>query len=368
MHLQSLKLTNFKNYAWQEISCSPQINCFLGLNGMGKTNLLDAIYYTCMTKSHTALADNNLVRHDADFFRIEAYFDMGDRTDKVVAKVIPRKSKIFERNDVAYTKLSQHIGAFPVVMIAPADTDLVTDSSEVRRRLLDNTLSQIDSTYLNALLIYNKILQQRNAALKKFAEQRQFDAKLLSVYNMQLAAPAALIAQKRQAFVVDFQIILQDAYTAIANGSETVDCQYESKLTDKPITQLLDETLDKDRHLQRTTAGIHRDDLLLRLNNHPAKQFASQGQLKSLVLALKLAQYEILRREKKMRPLLLLDDIFDKLDKNRVQRLLELLLQQDFGQIFITDTDEQRVRQMLHHLNTHYRIYHVEHGTAQLNN
>ncbi|MDX1941438.1 MAG: AAA family ATPase, partial [Saprospiraceae bacterium] len=163
MHLEKLKLTNFKNYEQQEITCSPYLNCFLGLNGMGKTNLLDAIYYSCMTKSHTNVSDSNLVRHESDFFRIEAHFKIKDRTDKIVAKVIPRKSKIIELNDVPYTKLSDHVGAYPVVIVAPGDTEMVTDGSEIRRRFIDNTLSQIDHSYLEALITYNKVLQQRNA-------------------------------------------------------------------------------------------------------------------------------------------------------------------------------------------------------------
>ncbi|HMO39494.1 MAG TPA: DNA replication and repair protein RecF [Saprospiraceae bacterium] len=366
MHLTQLKLTNFKNYVWQEIACSPQINCFLGLNGMGKTNLLDAVYYACMTRSHTGVTDVHVVRHGADFFRIEAHFQIEGKSEKVVAKVIPRKSKVFECNELVYNKLSDHIGAFPVVMIAPGDTEMVTDGSEVRRRFLDNTLSQIDRSYLNALLLYNKVLQQRNAALKQFAEQRQFNAGLLEVYNAQLIAPGTLIADKRRAFADTFGEVLQQVYATISGGHEVVDSQYESKLNDRPLAALLAEATEKDRLLQRTTVGIHRDDLALTLDGRSVKQFASQGQLKSLVLALKLAQYEMLRREKNMRPLLLLDDIFDKLDKNRVQQLLELLLQQSFGQIFITDTDEQRVREILSKLDTPFHLYHVEAGVATL--
>lgn len=366
MHLENIKLTNFKNYEWQEITCSPNINCFLGLNGMGKTNLLDAVYYACMTKSHTNVSDVNVVRHDADFFRIEAYFKADDKIDKVVAKVVPRKSKIFERNDVPYARLSEHIGTFPVVIIAPNDTNIINDGSEIRRRLIDNTLSQIDHNYLDSLILYNKILQQRNAALKQFAEQRSFNASLLEVYNLQLIEPGKLIAEKRRAFAESFRAVLQEMYDAISGQRETVDCQYESKLLETAFDTLLAEAAEKDRVLQRTTVGIHKDDLALTIDGYPAKQFASQGQLKSLALSLKLAQYEVLRREKKMRPLLLLDDIFDKLDKNRVRQLLELLLKQSFGQIFITDTDEQRVREILQKLNTSYHIYLIETGIATL--
>lgn len=366
LHLQQLKLTNFKNYEWQEITCSPAINCFVGLNGMGKTNLLDAVYYICMGKSHNGLSDVNVVLHDADFFRIEAIFEKDKKQDKVVAKVIPRKRKEFERNNVPYGKLSDHIGIYPVVIIAPNDTNIVLEGSEIRRRFVDNTLSQIDPAYLNALIAYNKVLQQRNAALKQFSETRSFNAGLLEVYNLQLIEPAQIIQARRERLVKDFNPVFQAMYEAISGAREVVDCQYKSKLSDTSFPELLAEALEKDRILQRTTVGIHRDDLILQIDTHPAKQFASQGQLKSLALALKLAQYELLRREKNMRPILLLDDIFDKLDKNRVQHLLELLLAQSFGQIFLTDTDEERVRDILGKLETSYHLFHIENGNANL--
>jgi len=366
LHLQQLQLTNFKNYESQTITCSPAINCFVGLNGMGKTNLLDAIYYICMGKSHNGLSDVNVVRHEADFFRIEAVFEKEEKNDKVVAKVVPRKRKEFERNGLPYGKLSDHIGIYPVVIIAPNDTNIVLEGSEIRRRFVDNTLSQIDTEYLNALIAYNKILQQRNAALKQFAENRTFNAALLGVYDQQLLAPAEQIHAKRQVFIEAFQPVFQSMYAAISGQREAVDCHYKSKLSEAPFEHLLAEALEKDRVLQRTTVGIHRDDLLLHIDGHTAKQFASQGQLKSLVLSLKLAQYEILRREKNMRPILLLDDIFDKLDKNRVQHLLALLLAQSFGQIFLTDTDEQRVRDILNELHTVYHFFSIENGNAEL--
>ncbi|MFN7116970.1 MAG: DNA replication/repair protein RecF [Saprospiraceae bacterium] len=366
MHIEQLKLTNFKNYEQQSIVCSPQVNCFVGLNGMGKTNLLDAVYYLCMTKSHTGLTDSNVVRHGADFFRLEALFQKDGKRDKIVAKVMPRKKKEFERNDVPYPRLADHIGTYPVVIIAPNDTSIILEGSEVRRRFLDNTLSQLDPLYLRALLHYNKILEQRNALLKQFAERRSYNESLLETYNAQLIEPAQLICNKRQEFITSFCKILQDIYQFIAMQRESIDCQYESKLIDTSFAQLLAESVEKDRALQRSTTGIHKDELDLKINGYSAKQFASQGQLKSLVLALKLAQYEILRREKKMQPLLLLDDIFDKLDKTRVSQLLKLLLEKSFGQIFITDTDEHRVTEIVEQLNTPYQKFKIDNGIATL--
>ncbi len=366
MHIQQLKLTNFKNYEQQEITCSPHVNCFLGLNGMGKTNLLDAIYYICMTKSHTGLTDGNVVRHGADFFRVEAIFQQDEKRDKVVAKIIPRKKKEFERNDVPYPRLADHIGEYPVVIVAPNDTNIVLEGSEVRRRFLDNTLSQLDPIYLRSLLSYNKILEQRNALLRHFTERRTFNESLLETYNVQLIEPAMLICDKRKTFITSFCKTLQEIYNFIVGQRETIDCQYESKLLETPFEQLIAQAAEKDRALQRTTVGIHRDNLELKINDYPAKQFASQGQLKSLVLALKLAQYEILRQEKKMQPLLLLDDIFDKLDKTRVAHLLTLLLEKSFGQIFITDTDDDRVTDIIQRLNVPYQKFRIENGQATL--
>ncbi len=364
MHLNKLKLTNFKNYEQQEIACSPHINCFVGLNGMGKTNLLDAIYYICMGKSHTGLSDSHLLKHQADFFRIEAVITKFEKTDKVVAKVVPRKLKEMELNAILYKKIADHIGAFPVVMIAPDDTELIMDGSEVRRRFLDNTLSQLDSTYLEALLLYNKILQQRNAALKHFAETKSFNPNLLDTYNHQLLEPGKRIFERRLDFMEAFNAIFQQKYAYISNSSELVDCQYDSQLHQKDFSTLLQGTMDKDRILQRTTAGIHKDDLLIKIGGYPAKNFSSQGQLKSLALALKLAQHELLHQKKKLQPLLLLDDIFDKLDKTRVQRLLNLLLEKSSGQIFITDTDEQRTEEMVRRLEMPYQIFQIENGKA----
>lgn len=364
MHLAQLKLVNFKNYEQQSITCSPHVNCFVGLNGMGKTNLLDAVYYICMTKSHSGLTDGNNVRHGADFFRIEAVFHQEEKRDKIVTKVIPRKKKEFERNDVPYPRLADHIGEYPVVIVAPNDTNIILEGSEVRRRFLDNTLSQLDPIYLRSLLVYNKIVEQRNALLKQFAEKRTFNESLLETYNQQLLEPAQLICEKRQIFIKNFCNVLQEIYNFIASQRETIDCQYNSKLLGTSYEQLLAEATEKDRALQRTTVGIHRDDLELNIDGHSAKQFASQGQLKSLVLSLKLAQYEILYREKGIQPLLLLDDIFDKLDKTRVSRLLALLLEKSFGQIFITDTDENRVTEIVERLNTPYQKFSVENGQA----
>jgi DNA replication and repair protein RecF len=365
LHLDHYILTNFKNYEQQRIDCSAQLNCFVGRNGMGKTNLLDAAYYLCMSKSYFSAPDSLIVRHGADFFRLDGHFQRQGRPERIVAKVQPRRKKEVERNGTAYARLSEHVGLLPVVMIAPDDTALATEGSEARRRFLDNTLSQLDSQYLQQLITYNKLLEQRNALLKQFAERGRFDAALLETYSLQMLGPGSYLHQARQQFMARFLPLLQEQYAIISGEAEPIDCVYDSKLNEAPFEQLLEQCREKDRVLQRTTAGIHRDGLEFSIGGYALKRFASQGQLKSFVLALKLAQYRCLMAEKNIPPLLLLDDIFDKLDLDRARRLLGLLLEGDFGQVFITDTDVGRLSAIVERFAQDYRQYLVENGTAK---
>jgi DNA replication and repair protein RecF len=365
LFLQQLILTQFKNYSFQKVDFSAKLNCLVGMNGMGKTNLLDAIYYLCMTKSHFTHRDRYVVQQEQEFFRLEGHFQEKDQTEKVVAKVIPNQKKVFEYKDTPYDKLAEHIGRFPVVIIAPDDTSLAREGSEERRRFLDNTLSQLDQEYLAQLLLYNKLLKQRNAFLKQW-EGRRFDPALLEVYDQQLVGPAKAIHAYREAFLADFVPLFKAFYKKISNSREEVGCRYRSQLADEAdYLALLHQNAEKDQLLQRTTTGIHRDDLVLIINGEPVKRFASQGQLKSFVLALKLAQYEQLKQKKNRSPLLLLDDIFDKLDTQRVSQLLELILEADFGQIFITDTDEDRIRKLTAGIEADTRIFIVENGAIK---
>jgi DNA replication and repair protein RecF len=368
LHLEKLILTQFKNYAGQTLELSERLNCFTGLNGMGKTNILDAVYYLCLTKSRFGLSDAHLCRQGEDFFRLEGHFRLQQKPVKIVAKVQPRKRKLLENNDVPYPTLSEHIGLFPVVFIGPDDTLMITEGSEERRRFIDNTLSQTDPTYLRQLMAYNQILQQRNAALKQQAEQRRFDQALISVYDAQLAPAGQYIHQKRREFVAEFAPIMQATYDRICGSREIVSCSYRSALEERPLEELLLQSIEKDRILQRTTEGVHRDDLDLLIHDLPVKRFGSQGQLKSFVLALKLAQYDFLEKQKNMRPILLLDDIFDKLDAERVSSLLQLLHHGNFGQVFITDTDEHRVENIIREFNADYRRYRIENGSARQQN
>lgn len=366
MHLKELKLTNFKNYESQKLLFSKQLNCFVGKNGMGKTNLLDAIYYLCMSKSYAGINDKKLVIHDGDFFRLEGGFVLKKKKIKIVAKVIPGSSKVIEKNDVPYKKLMDHIGSFPVVMIVPDDTMLVSEGSEIRRKFMDNTLSQLEPLYLSGLIIYNKILKQRNALLKQFAIEKYYDEKLVETYNQQLLEPAELIFKSRNSFIKEFVPLFDQCYQKISGEQETVSCEYYSQLLNESLNTLLKQSAEKDSVLQRTTCGTHRDDLKFFLGGHSLKSFASQGQLKSFVLALKLAQYEMLRKHKKVEPILLLDDIFDKLDRFRVEHLISLLMENKFGQVFITDTHESRLQEIIEKFDSESKKFVIDSGTTTL--
>ncbi|BDS12036.1 DNA replication/repair protein RecF [Aureispira anguillae] len=364
MYLQGLKLTNFKNYECQTIDLSAKLNCFVGENGVGKTNLLDAIHYLCMCKSHFSLPDKQVIRHQEDFFRLEGVFQRNQKKESIVCKYAPKIRKVIERNKLAYKRFADHIGLLPMIMITPDDTLLITEGSENRRQFIDVLLVQLDAIYLEHLMTYNKILQQRNAFLKSFKHPLEVNYELLEIYSQQLLKPAQYIHEKRQQIIGQLKPIFQTYYKAISGDKEQVDLKYQSQLLECSFADLLQESQEKDTWLQRTTKGIHKDDLKLLINGYPVKKFASQGQLKSYLLALKLAQYELLRQESEVAPLVLLDDIFDKLDKKRVQQLLELLLERDFGQIFITDTHENRIVEIVSGLGTDYKQFQVNNGVA----
>ncbi|MEZ4960762.1 MAG: DNA replication and repair protein RecF [Saprospiraceae bacterium] len=365
MFLSALKLTNFRNYAYQSVAFSPKLNLVTGLNGMGKTNLLDAVYYICMGKSHFSGTDRNVVKQGEEFFRLESHFSLKGKTEKIVAKVVPGKQKTFERNDNAYPRISDHVGLLPVVFMAPDDTVLALEGSEERRRFMDNTLCQLDHRYLDELLVYNKVLQNRNALLKQFGERGGYNPTLLAAYDQQLSPPGAYILEKRKQFAEQFQPLFLEYYQQICDGAETVKCHYRSQLLENDFAALLVETAEKDRLLQRTTAGIHKDDLQFYMNDLPLKRFASQGQLKSFVLCLKLAQYDLLKKEKKVAPILILDDLFDKLDDLRVAYLMGLLAGENFGQVFISDTHPERAEEIAKNFAGHYKKFIIAHAEAE---
>lgn len=367
MYLQQLSITNFKNYGQCTLQFVPRINLICGQNGAGKTNLLDAVYYLCFCKSYFSATDAQNIHHGQDFFRLEGRFMLANGQNcTALVKYGAGRKKEFGLNGAVYDRLSEHIGLLPLVMIAPDDTEIIKNSSEERRKLLDITISQIDKSYLQALISYNKTLQQRNALLKTFAERHFFNPALLETYNEQLSPPAMLIYTKRQQVVQLLLPLVQQYYGQLSGGRETVHCTYQSALANTGFAELLKQNLHTDRQLQRTTEGIHRDDAEFTINNYPLKKFGSQGQQKSFLIALKLAIYRLIAQSSGKTPILLLDDICDKLDEQRISQLVQIITGPNFGQVFISDTQKDRMQAIFTSLTTAPQLYYLHNGEAKL--
>ncbi|MEO8762327.1 MAG: DNA replication/repair protein RecF [Bacteroidia bacterium] len=358
MYLKQLSILNFKNYAETSVQFHPKLNCFTGVNGMGKTNLLDAIYYLSFCKSCFNTIDSQNILFDQDFFMLQGLFDNGVEIDEVYCGIKRAQKKVFKRNKKEYEKLSDHIGLFPLVMISPADTNLITGGSDQRRRFIDGIISQFDKLYLDNLMHYNHILQQRNALLKHFSITRSFDSIGLEVWDEQLVVYGSYIHDAREVFLKEFIPVFENYYKLIAENNEQVHLQYVSTIQ-RDYKAALQAAIKKDCAIEHTTIGVHRDDLEFLLNENPIKKFASQGQQKTYLLALKLAQYEFIKNKKGVKPLLLLDDIHDKLDANRFKKLIDIVSSNQFGQIFITDTHTERMQQLFAN-NLERKIFKVE--------
>lgn len=359
MYLKQLSLINFKNYTEASVLFNPKLNCFTGANGMGKTNLLDAIYYLSFCKSCFNTVDSQSISFEQDFFMIQGLFDNGQETDEVYCGVKRAQKKVFKRNKKEYEKLSDHIGLFPLVMISPADTILITGGSDHRRRFIDGIISQFDKLYLEHLVQYNHILQQRNALLKQFYITRSFDSISLEVWDEQLVKYGSYIHHARENFLKEFIPVFENYYKLISSTNEQVSLHYISTIQQDYKTTL-QAAIKKDCALEHTSVGIHRDDLNFLLNDNQIKKFASQGQQKTYLLALKLAQYEFIKNKKGVKPILLLDDIHDKLDARRLEKLIELVASPEFGQIFITDTHPDRMKNLFYKSSNSRKIFSVE--------
>ncbi|MEI8059275.1 MAG: DNA replication and repair protein RecF [Ferruginibacter sp.] len=356
LRLNTINITQFKNYDFSSFDFKERIIGICGLNGKGKTNLLDAIYYCCFTKSYFNKTDAHNVQFDKDGFRLEASFENDKETLKLVCINRGTAKKELSLNDVPYEKMSQHIGKFPAVMVAPDDIELITGGSEERRRYIDTVISQMDAQYLMLLMQYNKVLQQRNSLLKRFAEQGKTDWPLLEVLDQQLIQPGNYIYNKRKIFTEELIPMVQEFYHQIAENAEEVSLQYESQLNIGDFESVLNQFRQKDFILQRSNGGIHKDDIAMQLNGQSFKNTASQGQRKSLLFALKLAEFELLKRNKNFAPLLFLDDVIEKLDDNRMKQLLHWVCNENEGQVFITDTHRDRLETTFKTLNTEYQV------------
>jgi len=367
MHLQKLSLINFKNYAEADLEFSPGANAFVGDNGSGKTNLLDAIHYLSLCKSYFNPADNQNIMHGADFMLLQGTYNLNGEEELIHCGLKRNHRKIFKRNNKEYERLADHIGLLPVVMISPIDSLLITEGSEERRKFIDSIISQYDKLYLDDLISYNKAVAHRNALLKQFAQSRSFDRTSLEIWDDQLIPLAEKIYVKRHEFIARFSPIFLQHYHFISNAKEEVKVHYESHLEEANFSATLREALEKDRVMQYTTVGIHKDDLVFSLGDFPAKRFASQGQQKSFLIALKLAQFQFIKEIKGVKPLLLLDDIFDKLDDSRVKKLMELVSHDNFGQLFISDAHPDRVVKIFDDIGMNIRVFEVESGTVKKN-
>ena len=360
MYLKKLALTNFKNYELNELEFSPKINCFTGNNGVGKTNILDAIHYLSLTKSFFNNIDSISIRHGEDYFIIQGTFARDGDEDNIYCAFQRQKQKLLKRNNKEYQRLSDHIGRYPVVMISPADSALITEGSEDRRRFMNKIISQYNAEYLDSVLRYSKALQQRNKLLKDFKTSGKFDIDALSIWDSQLVKYGNYIYSEREMLVNELIPVFQEYYSMISSGKEKVKLKYKSHLADNTFQDSLNNSLSKDRFLEYTTIGIHKDDLLLEMDDFPVKSLGSQGQQKSYLVALKLAKFDYIKRKAGFAPVLLLDDIFDKFDAERVEQIIRLVGNHRFGQIFITDTHKARLQEILSSHNTDYKLFRIE--------
>jgi len=364
--LKKLQLINFKNYIHSEIEFSGKINCFVGNNGVGKTNLLDAIYYLSFTKSYFNSIDTQNIRHGEEFFAIHGTFQRnGGLPEQVSCIQKLGAKKQFKLNQKEYDRMSDHIGTFPCVMVSPYDRDLINEGSEVRRKFIDAVISQFDKVYLDDLIRYNRLLEQRNSLLKRFADSQVVDRSMLLLLDEQMSAPANNIFEKRQRFLEGFLPIFSHYFEFISGGQEKVDIRYDSRLLEGNYLNLAGEALERDLSARYSTCGIHKDELIFNIQGYPVKRFGSQGQQKSFVVALKLAQFDFTRDLVDYKPILLFDDIFDKLDPARVQQIIELVGRDSFGQVFITDTEPERIRRSFNKLEIDHKVFEINAESVQ---
>ena len=362
MILKRISILNYKNLEQVELSFSPKLNCFFGQNGMGQTNLLDAVYFLSFCKSAGNPIDYQNIRHDADFFVIQGFYEAADGTpEEIYCGMKRRQKKQFKRNKKEYTRLSDHIGFLPLVMVSPADSELIAGGSDERRRFMDVVISQYDKEYLDALIRYNKALVQRNTLLKS---EQPVEEELFLVWEEMMAQAGEVVFRKREAFIREFIPIFQSFYSFISQDREKVGLSYDSHARDASLLEVLKESRVRDQIMGYSLRGVHKDELNMLLGDFPIKREGSQGQNKTYLVALKLAQFDFLKRTGTTVPLLLLDDIFDKLDASRVEQIIKLVAGDSFGQIFITDTNREHLDRILHKVGSDYKMFRVEQGTV----
>ncbi|MBN4082143.1 DNA replication/repair protein RecF [bacterium AH-315-B15] len=360
MHLTSLNLVNFKNHSEAQLTFSSEINVFVGNNGVGKTNLLDAIHYLSFCRSFLNPVDKQNIKLDEKFFMLQGEFEKDEKKTTINCSVQQGQKKKVKWNKKEYEKLADHIGKFPSVVVSPYDTNLIIEGSETRRKFIDSIISQFDKNYLDTLILYNKVLAQRNALLKRFQEMRIFEQESIDVWDVQLLEHGEKIYEKRLKFLNDFIPIFQRYFDLIADKKEKIQIEYRSQMIEGDFAQQLNDSAKRDSATGYTNVGIHKDDLIFMIHEQPIKKFGSQGQQKSFLIALKLAQFELISELLEMKPILLLDDIFDKLDHHRVQQLMKLVSDHAFGQVFISDTDMDRIEKVFKEIDIHKKIFKIK--------
>jgi len=360
MHLKSLSLVNFKNYEQLDIPLSEKINCFVGENGVGKTNVLDAVHYLALCKSNLNSVDTQNIRYEQEFCVVQGVFQRLQKEENIFCGIRKQKKKQFKRNQKEYQKLSEHIGLIPLVMVSPSDSLLINGGSEERRKFINGVVAQYSRVYLDNMIKYNHAVTQRNRLLKDFAASRSFNKEILEVWDEQLIRYGEPVYQERKRFVEEILPVFSAFYEHVSGDREKVKLSYRSQLKDVDFREGLSAAVEKDRILQYSTFGIHKDDLDMKLGEYGLKKSGSQGQQKTFLVALKLAEFEFIRKVTEIPPILLLDDIFDKFDSNRVKHIISLVAQNSFGQIFITDTSASRLMEILKDLPTDHRIYEID--------
>ncbi|MGC9353393.1 MAG: DNA replication/repair protein RecF [Mariniphaga sp.] len=365
MYIEEISIVNFKNLKDVRVAFSPRLNCLIGNNGAGKTNLMDAVYYLSFCKSFFNAVDQFNINHDENFFMLTGNYRRLDSAETISCGLQKGQKKQFKRNAKVYKRLMEHIGLLPLVMITPSDTSLILGGSDERRKFMDGVISQYNQNYLDDLLKYNRALLQRNNLLKQFAADRYFDRELLSIWDNQLVDYGNRIHAERSEFVKKLVPVFQNYYSFISQGNEQVGLIHQSDLYKNSLETLLNDTLQKDRAVQYTTSGIHKDELVFNIDDYPIKKLGSQGQKKTYLVALKLAQYDFIKEISGMKPILLLDDIFDKLDHHRVEQIVKVVAGEDFGQIFITDTNREHLDAIIKKMNADYRIFTVNSGKIE---
>lgn len=364
MRLDKLSIVNYRNIGSADLALSAGVNCFVGINGAGKTNILDAIYYLSFCKSLSGLTDSINIRHDEPFFVLQGSYDTASGREDIYCGFKRGQKKQFKRNKKEYQRLADHIGLLPLVVISPADEALISDSAEARRKYADSVISQCDKGYMDSLMAYNRLLVQRNALLKQMAESERPDLSLLDIFDQQLAHHGNAITAKRREFVGWLRPVVEQLYGRIADGHESVGMTYVTCTDRYDLYAGFVESRTRDLALGYTSRGVHKDDIDIAMDGYPIKRVGSQGQRKSFVIALKLAQYHYLTERKGAHPLLLLDDVFDKLDSSRGDKLITMMASDDFGQTFITDTNLERLRGVLGKVGKDYKIFTIDAGQA----